>query len=192
MKALFAAVAGLTFAGAASAVVVMDFQDLETPGTGLTDIGYYYSAGDYEIWHDTSEPFPFLSPQTGNTTFYQGSTAVLNDTVGGITHFQRIDGAPFDMESIDLAGLFVGGGDTTVTFTGHLSGGGTVMATFSTSNGGVGFQSFSFAGYGFTSVVDVTWSQDFVYHQFDNIAIVPAPASLALLGLGGLAIRRRR
>ncbi len=191
MKTLVALVAGLGFVSAASAGVIMDFQDLESPGSGLTDVGNNYTSGDFEVWKDPSEPHTFKSPQTGSSSFYQGSTGLFNDTVGGIARFHRLDDAPFDMESIDLAALFVGGGDTIVNFTGLLSGGGTVFATFATTNGGVGFQTFSFAGLGFNSVVEVNWSQDYVYHQFDNIAVVPAPSALALLGLGGLAIRRR-
>jgi hypothetical protein len=193
MKALVAVVAGLGFVSAASAGIVMDFQDLESTGGGFTDVGNSYIAGDFEVWQDPSEPFTLKSPHTDNATFYQGSTGLFNDTVGGIIHFDRVDGGAFDMESIDLASLFVGSGNTTINVVGMLSGGGTVNAAFTTSNGGSGFETFSFAGLGFNSVVEVTWVQDgnLNFHQFDNIGVIPAPSALALLGLGGLAIRRR-
>ena len=187
-----AAVAIAMIAGQASAGIIMDFQDLEAYGGGFTEVGYSYIAGDFEVWHDVNEPFGFRSPHVDNGSFYQGSTGLFNDTVGGITVLDRLDGAPFDMESIDLAGLFVGGGDTTVLFTGYLNGGGTVQTSFTTSNGGYGFETFSFAGLGFNNLDSLQWSQDYVYHQFDNIAVVPVPGALALLGLAGLARRRRR
>ena len=81
----------------------------------------------------------------------------------------------------------------TVNFVGNLAGGGTVNASYTVQNG-AGIETFSFAGLGFNGLSSVTWVQENNFHQFDNIAVVtvPAPAGLALLGLGGLAATRRR
>jgi len=59
-----------------------------------------------------------------------------------------------------------------------------------------GTQTFSFSG--FTNLTSVTWSNDPMYHQFDNIYVtaVPEPESYAMLlagiGLMGVIARRRR
>ena len=186
-----AAVAGF----ATAQTVVMDFQDLESNGTGFIDQGYVYTdpTGAWMVSHPTSEPFEFDTAETGNTSFYQGSTAMFNNTVDGVITFERVDGASFDLASMDLSALFVGGGTPTVNFVGNLSGGGTVIASYTVQNP-VGFETFSFAGLGFDNLSSVSWVQENNFHQFDNIAVnaVPAPASLALLGFAGFASRRRR
>ena len=197
MKKYFlgAAVAGLALTSIASGQVVMDFQDLESSGTGFVDHGYVYTdpTGAWMVSHPNSEPFQFTTAQTGNTSFYQGSTMLFNNTVNGVITFERVDGASFDLASIDLAALFVGGGAPTVNFVGNLAGGGTVNASYTVQNSR-GIETFSFAGLGFNNLSSVVWVQENSLHQFDNIAVVPvpAPAGLALLGLGGLAATRRR
>ncbi len=186
-----AAVAGLAISSVASAQVVMDFQDLESNGNGFIEHGDLYTAGDWQLAKPQGEPWPFTTAETGNAGFYQGSTMMFNNTVNGVMIFSRIDGAAFDLASIDLAALFVGGNTPTVNFVGNLSGGGTVNASYTVHNG-TGIETFSFAGMGFNGLSSVTWVQENAFHQFDNITIVPAPATLALLGLAGFAGRRRR
>jgi len=186
--------AGIT--SGASAQLVMDFQSLESNGTGFIDHGFSYSANGFTVSHPNSEPFEFTTAETGNTSFYQGSTMLFNNTVNGVITLAQDNGNPFDMDSIDIAALFVGGTNTTVNFTGNLNGGGQVFASFTTSSG-TGIETFSFAGLGFDNLDNMTWIQESsggTFHQFDNVTVgvIPAPASLALLGLGGLVATRRR
>ncbi len=175
----------------ASAQVVMDFQDLEHHDSGFADHGYSYSANGFTVSHPNNEPFPFRTAGTLNGSFYQGSTMLFNDTVNGVITFARDGGGPFDLASIDLASLFVGGSAPTINFVGNLSGGGQVFASYTVQNS-VGIETFSFAGLGFNNLSSVTWVQENFFHQFDNITIVPAPAAVSLLGLAGLAAARRR
>ncbi|MFG0243267.1 MAG: PEP-CTERM sorting domain-containing protein [Phycisphaerales bacterium JB054] len=185
------AIAGLAFAGAANAQVIMDFQDLESTGGSFTDVGTSYSANGFTVRQGDGEPFTLKSAHTDNATFYQGSTMLFNDTVDGVITLTQDNGNPFSMASIDIAGLFVGSGSPSFTFTGNLNGGGQVFANYA---GGNAPQTFDFTGLGFTNLDSLSWTQSSqtAFHQFDNITIVPAPGAFALLGLGGLAAARRR
>ncbi len=181
-------------AGASAQVVVMDFQSLEMGGTGFSYWGTSYSANGFTISKDPSEPYDFTAAQTENTRFYQGSTMLFNNTIDGVTVLTQDNGQPFAMHSIALAALFVGVDDTTVNFTGNVHGGGQVFASFTTTNDAVGIQTFSFAGLGFDNIDSLVWVQEFngAFHQFDDITVVPAPPSLALMGLAAFAAARRR
>ena len=184
-----AAVVGLSLTGAANAQVVMDFQDLEMIDSLTHNWGYTYTSGDWTISHPNSEPFEFATFGTLEGR-YPGSTALYNNTVNGIITFERIDGAAFDIQSIDISALNHTG-PVTVNFTGNLHGGGQVFDSFTTTGSQNGLQTHTFDA-SFVNLVSVEWVQIGPFHQFDNITIVPAPAGLALLGLGAFGARRRR
>ena len=93
-------------------------------------------------------------------------------------------------------------GTATVTFTGHLVGGGTTVQVFTFSH--FGFQTFTFNP-SFTNLAFVDFnSQLYPYFQFDNVVVNaskptanPEPTTMLLLGTGlvGIAakvLRRRR
>lgn len=190
-KFLFPAVAlvGLVVTGTANAQVVMDFQDLEFNDGGIHNWGYVYTAGDWMISHPNDEPFEFASFGTQEAR-YPGSTALFNNTVNGIMTFERIDGGAFDMLSIDIASLN-NNGPVTVNFVGNLQGGGQVFDSFMTTGSDNVLQTHAFDS-SFVNLLSLVWVQEGPFHQFDNITIIPAPAGLALLGLGALGARRRR
>ncbi len=116
----------------------------------------------------------------------------FNNTVGGITQLSRVGGGSFDLFSIDLAEL---SGSSVANITFIRDGG--YSQTFTLDGTAFTPETFLFDN-GFLNTNSVTWTQDSPFHQFDNIQIdvatVPAPAAVWLLGSGllGLIGMRRK
>ena len=169
---------------------VIDFQALEQINGGVNYIGTSYTEDGWNITKDPGEPFDFAVWGT-QAAFYSGSTALFNDTIGGMNRLEHGGLSVFNLTSIDLDWLV--GNVVTVTFTGFLNGGGTVQQQF-TTDGANGLETFNFTG--FTNLTKVEWLQEFGFHQYDNInvSVVPEPATVIALmaGLGLLVARRRK
>ncbi len=161
---------GPSLAEASAGSVVIDFEALASPGTGFT-----YLASHSEDGFTVADPAnpgndAFGAPQSGNTDFYQGSTALVGNWPGDATVLTKDDGGEFDVSSIGVAEL--GTTDTApieITFTGTRADASTVSATF-TTDGAPGFETFAFDG--FTALVSLSWIQVAPYYQFDDIAVV--------------------
>lgn len=188
-----AAIAALSIGGAHAAVI--DFQSLEHVDNVNKDEGFTYSEDGFTLTEENmNQGFHTFGTLESR---YSGSTALFNDTIGGVTKLVKDGGGVFDLNSIDLAELN-GNRVATVTFTGNLSGGGTVTQSFTLDGNAFAPETFSFVG--FTNLVSVTWGQDSPFHQFDNIVLdenlapVPVPASLPLVltALAGLGFASRR
>ena len=175
------------FAGSANAIVI-DFQSLEHNDSLNVDHGFQYIEDGFQIDE--------LSANQGLHTFgtsesrYTGSTALFNDTVGGITELTDLGGSVFDLISIDLAEL----NRSSVADITFMTNGGHSQ-TFTLDGVAFSAETFLFDS-GFLGVSSVTWTQDSPFHQFDNIVIneVPEPASIVLLGLGliGMSSLRKK
>jgi hypothetical protein len=175
--------------------VVLNFNDV-APGT-LSLFNPYMSQG-FSLT-STSGGFVFDSPDTGNGSsqtvgnnpFYAGANGLAAFAPATITLTQD-NGNPFSLASIDLARNFDFDPAPTVTFTGTLSGGGTVTETFTVTEPAGFPQTFTtFDFTGFTNLTSVSWDQPDPaagLHQFTNIVIptaaVPEPSALTLLALG--------
>ena len=104
---------------------------------------------------------------------YLGSTALFNNTVGGVTRLTQVGGGAFDLASIDLTSLS-GDSSGTVDFTGTKADSRTVTQSFTTDNLLSTLETFTFNS-DFTNLTQVTWTLDLSnIHQFDNINVTPA------------------
>ena len=145
---------------------IIDFESLEHEDASIAFHGFSYEEDGF-VLDNLSNLFEFATFGTLESRF-SGSTALFNDTVNGITRLTSLDGQPFDLMSIDLTELN-GPNVADVTFTGELSGGGTVTQTFTLD--GISFDPETFIFSGFNDVIAVEWSQASPFHQFDNITI---------------------
>jgi hypothetical protein len=203
-KRILAAAAAASLAGPIAAnATLIDFESLASPGTATTFVGSHAEDGYQLINSSYPVPTAFGSAQTGNASWYAGSTGLFNAYPDARTTLSSLTGGVFDLYSIDLAPVStVHGPGASVQFVGRLFGGGIVMQSF-TVGSPFAFQSFLFSG--FENLISVSWRQTHPYHQFDNICIddassscsptrVPEPGTLALFGFGlaALGVMRRR
>jgi hypothetical protein len=176
LSAILTGAVMLCTASAAHAVVI-DFESLQHIDTNVQFHGFTYSEDGFTITNITG-----LNPLATFGTLdsrFTGSTALFNNDGDGTTQLARTDGGVFNLQSIDLAELS-GSSVATVSFTGNLTGGGTVMQAFNLDGVAFGAETFAFSG--FSNLVSVTWTQASPFHQFDNIDVsnVPLPAALPL------------
>ena len=194
-KTVFAlAVAALLGASAQASATTLTFDALSAADDNFA-VGTSYVEQGFQFDDLTPAAYGFaawgsLSP------FSTGSTALINNNDGGLTRLAQVGGAAFNLVSIDLAAMYpglTGDGAVTVTFTGTRADHSTVTQSFAVNDGAPATFAFS----GFSNLTAVTWSNDAMYHQFDNIhvAAVPEPESYAMflagLGMFGFMARRR-
>jgi hypothetical protein len=191
------AIAAALFASlgtASSAATVLDFEDIVLSAAGQDFIPGVYTNQGFRL----TGTGLFFSTNTSATGYPNGGSTSLamagpNETIV----LERVDGAAFSMERIDLLPLQFSTG-ANIVFIGTLAGGSTVTST------SVILSSFTPITHSFdasfTDLEKVQWSQIAPYHQFDNIQLSVAaatlPAALPLLAVApggpGLASRRRK
>lgn len=175
-----------------SSAAVLDFESLSHADELVADAGHVYSEDGFVL--SNFSDFGFASYGTLNP-FFSGSTALFNDNDAGYTTLVQAGNSAFALYSIDLAAMYPGFAEdgVDVTFAGMKTDGTLVTQSFHVLEGAA--QTFSFSD--FTNLAYVSWTNDAMYHQFDNInvAAVPEPESYAMflagLGLMGAIARRR-
>ena len=85
-----------------SGAVTIDFEALEHVDSLTVDHGHSYTEDGFTITSPDSEPFGLSTFGTLESR-YPGSTALFNDTVGGITTTMTSDAMAFNLFSIQLA-----------------------------------------------------------------------------------------
>lgn len=190
-------------APARAAFVTVDFNSLTDPGTaGFVNRGVTYTEDGFTLTALVPNTFGFVSVHPANSNHYTGTTSFINNTDNGVTQLTRDSGVPFTLSSIDLDSY--NSLTVTVTFTGSLSGGGTVTQAFTTDATQRSLQTFTFSS-SFTNLTAVQWTQASPFHSFDNIVAgdagppgvaTPVPPTILaalvvpLLGLAGRFRRR--
>ncbi|HUU34317.1 MAG TPA: hypothetical protein VMW48_09650, partial [Vicinamibacterales bacterium] len=144
---------------------VIDFEVLRHDDAEIVEHGFQYIEDGFVLDNLSANPFATFGTLESR---FSGSTALLNDTVNGVTRLTALGGSAFDLVSIDLTELN-GSNVANVTFTGYLAGGGTVSQTFTLD--GVAFYPETFVFTGFGNLASVEWTQEDPFHQFDNITI---------------------
>lgn len=184
--------------GAHAASVTLDFNDLAvttattfaapivSAGFEINDISGLPGAGVFGVW-STNEA---SQADTGH--------AAVFGNAGLIASVKRVDGASFDLQSIDLADTYNVGTEYSYVFTFNTSGGSTTQTL--TVDSLPGLQTFVLNKTQLTSFSFAPGPGDNLIPQFDNIVLntapVPEPGTCALMLAGlsavGLIAKRRK
>ncbi len=176
----------------ASQAILLDFNTLTASGSSLVNVADGYTEDGFKFLNLTipNAADSFGVWQTGSSAF-AGSAALFNQWQDAVTQLTQINGGAFDVASIQLASLNLSPLPNTVTFKGTRADNSTVTQAITMVNPSV-LTTYAFSS--MNNLVKLEWAQSIPFHQFDNISVnpVPEPATVAVLGLGALALVRRR
>ena len=188
---MFVVVALFLFGNVQGAITVIDFEELATPGTGATFISQYEVAG-FKFTAEAGASAAFLRFFHTEHESFAGSTAIHGELFGASPPdviLGRTDSLTFDLLSIDISERWPQAIPSPITIVGMKDDGSTVSTTVSL-DGVFGFETFELSG--FTDLVSLRLFGTTAQYSNFVVSIIPEPASLLLLGLGGLLIRRKK
>jgi hypothetical protein len=153
------------------AQVIIDFEQLAEPGTGIAEHGRTYMEKGF-VFGAVHGDWGFASFQT-SSPYYTGSTALLNNTVQGITSLSMTNGGYFDLLELSFP---VWNPPEPITFTGYRGASLVISNLFDLNTNHATFN-------GFTNLTEVRWGPDFSAVPFDNVTVSPrsnAPPAMNL------------
>lgn len=178
-------------AAGAHGQTIIDFNGL---GANPTVASPFFQDG-IQLSSNSGEAFGVVGPES---TPFNGSPSIFIETPGDSAQITREDGTAFNLTSIAVDNLlsndpFFGTlvEPVSVNFNAITSEGASVTQEF-TVDADAGFQTLVFND-SFSNVLSVDFSQGIGLasgFQFDDVTIdvIPEPASVVLLGLGGFAL----
>ncbi|MFY9233836.1 MAG: PEP-CTERM sorting domain-containing protein [Fimbriimonadaceae bacterium] len=188
----------LAIGPAAFATHLVNFEDLNNNGTsGYTLYGPSVQSGGYQF----DSVFPNgsgaeLASWTADIGApYTGSVALFANYNNDEVMMTQIGGGLFNVVSIDVADVFRSAGNSlTILLEGTHADNSTTTVQFNMTDS----SNLMTYAVGLSAVKSVRIydgndsSQGLNWFQFDNISTVPEPASMIALGVGALALLRRR
>jgi hypothetical protein len=193
MKKTLAMMVALGAFGIGASAQVIDFEDLNNNGTdGFTFLGGHFQSGGFHFISVFFPDYPgaLVSWTPDLPQFYTGSVSPFVNLTGDRVLMVKDDGGLFDVFSIDICDIYrTPGLNTTVTFVGTYADNSTTTKKV-TLNGSESLKTYAL---NLTNLKYLEWDKgDPYFVQWDNINLVPEPASLSILGLGALALLRKR
>jgi hypothetical protein len=193
MKKTLAIMVALGAFGIGANAQVLNFEDLNNNGTGgYTLFGDQFDSGGY---HFASVYFQGNSAALASWTpdlpqYYTGSVSPFVNYFGDHVLMTKNGGGFFDVFSIDICDVFrTPGMNTTVTFVGTHADNSTTTK-YVTLNGSENLKTYAL---NLTNLKSLEWDTgDINWVQWDNINLVPEPATMTALALGALALVRKR
>ena len=160
---------------------------------------------DYDLAPSSFSSFDEDGFRTSNApgdvanTFFRSGDAYVQIQEGAVATIERIDGAAFAAESIDLVYFSPYDAGVSATIMGILSDGGMASQTFT---GITTLATYEFSG-AFANITALKFTQNGYSDNlgafgFDNVVVgpaeipIPAAGGLLLAALGGLTVIRRR
>ena len=181
---------------------IIDFEGVAPSGGVFADTQNTRTFGDFDVYVSLGWYIGSANPLIGEGTYPNNTTDwLMNDNADGVL-VTKTDGGVFSAVSFDASEWLVTNfsGETAITVTGHLSGGGTVVQDFTTDTT-FSFETFnlnsSFTNLTQLRIADATPSPG-TSMAWDNIVLteIPEPSTVAMWSLFGLiggvvAVRRR-
>ena len=163
-------------------------------GNTLRNPGFVFVEGDwqYEVSAFGGQVFTLDNNQGNFDAADDDVVFMQNGTGGPALTFTHTGGLSFNARSVDTIGGF-SDGNGTLKFTGFFTAGGSISMDVPVSNGVITNTLLAgFVDLTRLEVAQATGTGNFL--ALDNIGfeVVPAPGAFALLGVAGLALRRRR